>query len=769
MGRPSSAVAHRAPSDARTVARPDHPGERGRHRARGGGGGWRAGLVVAVVLAAWLVVGAFGGMAQGRLSEVQENDSAAFLPESAESTRAAELQRRFVPTTTLPALVVVEGRPDGSTLPADQLGVVQGFAAAVPALRVGETGQTIGDLLTGPVVAIPAEDGEAVLVSVPLDAQRATASTEDEENLVILVVETLRDAAGELGEEGLAAWVTGPAGSVADLVSAFGGIDGILLVVAVLVVLGILVVVYRSPILPFAVIFTALFGLTGASWVVYRLAADGALDLNGQSQGILFILVVGAATDYSLLLVARYREELTRRESVYEAMRVAWRRSLPPISASAGTVVAGLLCLLLSDLSSNASLGPVASIGIASAYLAALTLLPALLLIAGRRSRTFIFWPRIPRHVPQPGPTGPPLDDDALEPGASGLWHRLAGFVARRDRPVWVVTALVLLGLSALVPTFRAEGTSDSDVFLAEVESVAGQEVLGEHFDAGQAQPITVAVPEPDAEAVTDAVTDVPGVAGARLLTDGPEDGSPVVVDGWVLVEAVTDAAPDSREALTVVQEVRDAAHAVTDEALVGGVAAQRLDAQLTSVEDLKRIVPAVLAVIFVVLVLLLRSIVAPVVILLANLLSFGASIGVAAVVFNEVFRFPGSDPVVLLFAFVFLVALGIDYTIFLMTRVREEALVVGTRQGVRRGLAVTGGVITSAGIVLAATFGALSVLPILFLAQISFLVAFGVLLDATVVRSLLVPGLIHDLGRSSWWPWQRAIPAGRPDTRGTG
>lgn len=749
---PKQGAAHRA-------APPGHR-ERGRHRPEAAGALSRA-LVTLLVLVAWLVVGAFGGMAQGRLSEVQENDAAAFLPASAESTRAAELARGFVETTTLPALVVVEARPEGSPLAPEQLAAVQAFAQGLPALSVPGTGGTLGDLLTGPVAAVPASDGEAVLVPVPLDAERAAETTQDEENVVNLVVDVLRDATGSLAESGdLAAWVTGPAGSVADLVAAFGGIDGILLVVAVLVVLAILVLVYRSPLLPFAVIFTALFGLTAASLVVYHLAAGGTLDLNGQSQGILFILVVGAATDYSLLLVARYREELIRHESVYSAMRIAWRRSLAPISASAGTVVAGLLCLLLSDLSSNASLGPVAAIGIVSSYLAALTLLPALLLLAGRRSRA-VFWPR----VPHPLPAGSTVDAD-LEPGASGLWHRLAGFVARHDRAVWIGTAVVLLGLSALVPTFRAEGTSDSDVFLSEVESVTGQEVLARHFDAGQAQPITVVAPEADADAVLAAASAVDGVAGASLLTPSPEAGEPVVVEGRILANVVTTQAADSQEALTVAADVRDAVHGVSADAVVGGVAAQRLDAQETSVQDLQRIVPAVLAVILVVLVLLLRAIVVPVIILVANLLSFGASIGVAAVVFNYVLGFPGSDPAVILYAFVFLVALGIDYTIFLMTRVREESLVLGTRAGVQRGLAVTGGVITSAGIVLAATFGALSVLPILFLAQISFLVAFGVLLDTMVVRSLLVPGVVHDLGGRSWWPWQSRVPADAPTER---
>ena len=715
------------------------------------GRGALRGLIILAVLGIWLAIGALGGQAQGKLSDVQENDSASFLPEGAESTQAAALAAQFSDATTLPALVVVEAQPPGTALTPDQLAAVQQWAAGIPGLTVEGTDATIEEYLVGPVVPIPSEDGQAVLVALPLDAAAVTEVTEEEVRVVNAVVETLRDSAADAFEgTGLEAWVTGPAGAIADLVEAFAGIDGILLGVALLVVLLILILVYRSPSLPFAVIFTSLFGLTLASLAVYQLAANGAIDLNGQSQGILFILVVGAATDYALLLVARYREELHRHESVYVAMRAAWRASLAPISASAGTVIAGVLCLLLSDLSSNRGLGPVAAIGIASAYLAALTLLPALLLVAGRRSRA-VFWPRIPR------PAAPDAEPVEAKPG---LWERLAAFVARRDRIVWIVTAVVLLGFSAFLPTLRASGTNDADVFLTEVESVAGEDALAAHFDAGQVEPIVIVVPQAEAAAVVDAVTAVDGVTSAAVQPVAPGATEPLVVDGLVVVNAVTEAGSDTQAAVDVVRDVREVVHDTSADAVVGGAAAERLDLQDTAQRDLRIIVPTVLAVILVVLIMLLRAVVAPVLILLANVLSFGASLGVAALLFNNVFGFPGADPSVVLYAFVFLVALGIDYTIFLMTRVREESLKVGTRLGVQRGLAVTGGVITSAGIVLAATFGALAVIPLLFLAQISFIVAFGVLLDTLVVRSLLVPGLVHDIGRPTWWPWTRRIPA---------
>ena len=359
-------------------------------------------VAVAVVLVVWLGLGSVGGMAQGRLSQVQTNDAAAFLPSSAQSTRAAEAARDFVDTQTLPALVVL-APADGSDVTDAQLQAVARFAEQVPTLPVD--GGTWADHLTGPVVPVPSQDGAAILVPVPLDGEAAEQLVDDESLTDLLVTDLRTSLADDLGatpttagDVGLHAWVTGPAGFVSDLGTAFAGIDGLLLLVALGAVLLILVAVYRSPFLPLVVILTAVFALALAGLVVYELADAGVLVLNGQAQGILSILVVGAAVDYSLLLVARYREELRHAEHPADAMRVAWRQTLEPVAASAGTVVAGLLCLLLSDLASNRSLGPVAAIGIGAALLAALTFLPALLLVAGRRSRA-LFWPRAPRPV----------------------------------------------------------------------------------------------------------------------------------------------------------------------------------------------------------------------------------------------------------------------------------------------------------------------------------------------------------------------------------
>nr|WP_318244145.1 MMPL family transporter [Oerskovia rustica] len=738
------------------------------------------------MLGVWLAIGAIGGQAQGKLSTVQTNDSAAFLPSSAESTRAAEKAQAFVSDESLPALVVAVPTDGGAVTP-QQLETLQAVAADLPTLPLPGAGpddpQTVGDALTGDPVVVPSQDGEAAMIVASLDASQSSDLMADDERVNNAVVAEIRaELETALADSGLQAWVTGPAGFVADLVNAFGGIDTVLLLVALGAVLIILAIVYRSPILPFMVILTAVFALCLAGLVVYLLADAGTLTLNGQAQGILSILVVGAAVDYSLLVVARYREELRAVESPYTAVRRALRASIEPIAASAGTVIAGLLCLLLSDLASNRSLGPVGAVGIAAAFLGALTFLPALLVVGGKRSRG-IFWPRRPAYDPAaadeattaalaPAPaTGAPegvrdvalaaSHDVEVHVAGHGVWSRVASFVGRRDRAVWIVTALVLAGCAAFVPTFQAEGTSDSDVFLTQVDSVDGEQVLEDHFGGVGVQPAIVIAPEADLDAVLQAATATDGVASAAAVTEGgtggapgaPSQGPPLVVDGDVRVDVVTEDPSDTNAATQTVAALRDAVHEVSPDSLVGGASAERLDTQIAGDHDLRVIVPVVLVVILAILMLLLRSVLAPVLLMAANVLSFGAALGVSAIVFNHVLDFPGADPTVPLYAFCFLVALGVDYSIFLMTRVREESGIIGTRRGTLRALAVTGSVITSAGVVLAATFAALGVIPLLFLAQLAFIVAFGVLVDTLIVRSLLVPALVHDVGRAVWWP----------------
>jgi putative drug exporter of the RND superfamily len=390
-------------------------------------------------------------------------------------------------------------------------------------------------------------------------------------------------------------------------------------------------------------------------------------------------------------------------------------------------VVLGLLCLLFSDLRSNQGLGPVAAIGIAGALLASVTFLPAVLALVGRAA----FWPFMPHRGSE-------------APEHKGPWDRVARLVGARPRLIWVITTVVLLAGVAFVPQLKANGTAQTDVFLTEVDSVRGQDVLSAHFAGGSGSP-TVIIAKASATAQVTQAAKIDGVA--RVVPAGEKNG-------LVLLQAILDDPADSEAAVSTVERVRDAVHAVPGaDAKVGGPTAIQLDVQAASRHDRSLIIPIVLVVIFIVLSLLLRALFAPLLLIATVVLSFGATMGVSALVFNHLLDFPGADPAIPLFGFIFLVALGIDYNIFLMTRVREETLESDTRTGTLRGLAVTGGVITSAGVVLAATFAALSVIPVLFLAQIAFIVAFGVLLDTVVVRSLLVPALSVDLDRRIWWP----------------
>ena len=678
----------------------------------------RAMLPALIVLLGFFVVLPIAGNLSGKLTEVTENDQAAFLPDSAESTRSLALETQFTGTSDIPALVVWE-RAGGLT-PSDleavaeaasRMGAVEGIAA--PASE-----------------PIPSEDGEAVQVIVPLPGDNSAFET------LPGIVEDVTDAAEV---EGLPSYVTGPGGQFADFAAAFEGIDGRLLFTTVGVILVILLLIYRSPVfLP--VLVSAGLALIMAQAVVYLLAESDVLTVDGQSQGILSVLVLGASTDYALLLISRFKEELHREDSWTVAMRTALKGSVPAIIASGATVILGLLCLLLSDLNSNKSLGPVGAIGIAFAVLSMIVFLPALLMVAGR----YWFFPFVPRH-----------DNDVSHD--RGLWGGVARLVGRRARLVWVGTALALAGAALFTPQLDADGLTTAEQFTTDVDSVEGQQVLARHFPAGTGVPVSVIGPEPDSERLLDIVRDVEGVAGAALATDAPGGlpigGEPKVLDGLVQVQAILAVASDSPEAEQTVLRLRSAVDEVSTDVLVGGGTAVVYDIKQESARDNLVIIPAILVVIFLVLAALLRSILAPLLLVATVVLSFFATLGVCALVFDHVFGFAGADPSFPLFAFVFLVALGIDYNIFLMTRVREEAQRHGTRAGTLRGLAVTGGVITSAGVVLAATFSALGVLPLVPFAELGFAVAFGVLLDTLIVRSLLVPALVHELGDKVWWP----------------
>ncbi|WP_225651649.1 MMPL family transporter [Streptomyces pseudogriseolus] len=682
-------------------------------------------LVPFALLIVWLGVGGTLGPYAGKLGEVATNDQAAFLPQSAESTRVLDERKAFDQQETLPAIVVwtADGERISRARTAAATRAVAGLAG-----RPGVVGE--------PSPAFPSEDGEALQSVVQVEPDLGDGLAD--------VIDEVRETAGTV--DGTTAEVAGPAASQVDLSDAFAGIDGLLLGVALAAVLLILLLVYRSVLLPLVIILGSVFALGLACAIVYVLADHDVVRVDGQVQGILSILVIGAATDYALLLAARFREELAVRGDRFAAALAAVRRSFGAVTASAATVALGLLTLLASDLTNNRALGPVGAIGIVCSVLSALTFLPAALALLGRAA----YWP-----------TKPKASDATVE--GHRVWRRVAATVDRKPRRVWAGTALILAVFAAFSPSLSAKGTPLDEIFVNDAPSVAAQKTLGEHFPGGSGNPAVVLADADRLAEVTAAANRTEGVASAAPVSASgrPGGGEPLVVDGRVRVDATLEAAADSDAAKRAVQRLRDNVHGVPGaDALVGGYTAQQVDTQQTASDDRTLIVPIVLAVILLILVLLLRSVLVPVLLVATVALNFLATLGVSALVFEHLFGFSGTDASVPLYGFVFLVALGVDYNIFLMSRVREEALTHGTRQGVLRGLTTTGGVITSAGVVLAATFAALMVIPLAFLVQIAFIVAFGVLLDTLVVRSLLVPALVIDIGPKAWWPGSLSRPA---------
>ncbi|MGW6732516.1 MMPL family transporter [Streptomyces sp. NPDC055013] len=690
---------------------------------------WARWLIPLVLLLVWLGIGGTLGPYAGKLGEVATNDQAAFLPQSAESTKVLKAREAFDQSETLPAIVVWTA--DGERITAAQ----QTAATRAMGALAGEPG-----VVGRPSPALLSDDRRAIQAVVQLEPDLG----ED----LPLALDAVREAAQ--GVPGAAAQIAGPAASQADLSDAFAGIDGLLLGVALGAVLLILLLVYRSVLLPFLIILGSVFALGLACAVVYALAERDVVRVDGQVQGILSILVIGAATDYALLLAARFREELAVRGDRAAAATAAVRRSFGAITASAATVALGLLALLASDLTNNRALGPVGAIGIVCAVLSTLTFLPAVLALLGRTA----YWPSRPR----------PKAESAQ---GSRVWRTVATTVDGRPRRVWLVTALVLAVFAAFSPSLSSKGVPLDEIFVNDAPSVAAQQELGEHFPGGSGNPAVIITDADRTAEVTAAAEDTEGVAaaGAVSASGRPGAGEPLVVDGRVRIDATLEAAADSDTAKATVERLRANVHAVSGaDALVGGYTAQQYDTQQTAARDRTVIVPVVLAIILLILMLLLRSLLVPVLLVATVALNFLATLGVSALVFEHLLGFSGTDASVPLYGFVFLVALGVDYNIFLMSRVREEALVHGSRQGVLRGLTTTGGVITSAGVVLAATFAALMVIPLAFLVQIAFIVAFGVLLDTLVVRSLLVPALVIDIGRRAWWPSDLARRGPGPD-----
>ncbi|MEO6511054.1 MAG: MMPL family transporter [Nocardioides sp.] len=687
-----------------------------------------------IVLVAWIIIlGVSAGFA-GKLTDVQNNEASSWLPSSAESTQALEKLAPFQDQNDIPTIVVYDR---AGALTADDMSAINDQVAEIQA-----TDGVVGDVV-GP---IQSDDGVVAQTVVTYNFGKNGWND-------------LPDAADQLRDiaaiDGVSVHIAGAGGQAADSAEAFAGIDGTLLFASLGVVILILLITYRSPVLWFLPILSAVFALFTSEAVIYFLAKYADLTVNGQSQGILTVLVVGAGTDYALLLIARYREELRRHDDRHEAMAFALHRAAPAILASAGTVVVGMLCLTLAEMNSTAGLGPVNAIGVAITLLVMVTLLPALLVICGR----WIFWPKRPTFR-------------SHEPTSTGFWAKVGKAIAPRPRQVWVVTAIILgiacLGLFKL----DAHGLSTEDQYTQEFDSIVGQRVLADHGLVDTSNPIMVVASADQQQAVADAMSGVDGLS--------TPDTSVPAIGGVALVTATVDGDPASQPAFDAVERVRTAVHQVDGaDALVGGTSAIYLDIERASSHDNKVIIPVVLIVVMLILMLLLRAILSPIILMLTVVLSFGTALGISTLLFHTLFTrlfehgegFKHADASFPLFVFVFLVALGIDYNIFLMTRVREETQTRGTREGSLVALSATGGVITSAGLVLAATFAVLGTLPLVFLAEMGTAVALGVILDTIIVRSVLVTAINLDLGGKIWWPSKldrgevtRELPESRHD-----
>jgi RND superfamily putative drug exporter len=669
-------------------------------------GSWTKWLVVGF----WLVVVVVAFPLSNKLMGAEKNDASAWLPANAESTQVLDLQSHFQSPNIFPAVVVYD-RASGLTA-ADRA-----KAAADARSFAGLHGVGAGQV-AGP---IPSADGKAIqtIVSVNLGTQGWNGAATAAGSIRAI---TLSDA------DGLTSHITGPLGNAADSSKVFKGIDSTLLYATLAVVIVILLITYRSPVLWLLPVLSAGVALITAEAVVYLLAAHAGLTVNAQSAGILLVLVFGASTDYALLIVARYREELRRHDRRHAAMAEALRRAGPAIIASGSTVIVAMLTLSVAELNSTKSLGPVLAIGVAVGMLAMITLLPALLVIFPRG----VFWPYRPAY-------GSP------EPTTRGLWARVGWAIAPRPRLVWVTTAVALGVLALGLTGLKASGLTSAQSFRGHPDSVVGEAVLAAHFPAGAGQPVIVIGNQNAAAALRSAFAATPGIAGVT---------PPAARAGHAYLQGTLTSPPDSAAAYATIDRVRAAVHAVPGaDAKVGGNTAINLDVQRASAHDRNLIIPLILAVVFIILALLLRALVAPLILTATVVLSFAAALGVSAFFFTHVFNFGGADTSFPLFVFVFLVALGVDYNIFLMTRVREEASRRDARRGALTGLAATGGVITSAGFVLAGTFAVLATIPATFLAELGFAIAFGILLDTIIVRSVLVTALNLDLGRWMWWP----------------
>jgi RND superfamily putative drug exporter len=681
-----------------------------------------------VTLGVWFALGLAGLVARTQIADVTSAGQSSFLPANAESTRAVDLlQRDFKGGADVPVLVVFERNGGLTNADLNAIGRLGnglerlGLAGATPVLAPfsGQAKQPLGDIAriargVGPV----SRDGKAALIAMGIDA--------NDRGALVKGVTKIRAYLAAHRRAGLSSYVTGPGGMAADLERVADDAGRTLLFATLGLVLLLLLFVYRAPVLallPLLAVGTAYLTATG---IAYLLIRAGAITVNTEGTMLLLVLVFGAGTDYSLLLIHRYREELEAGREPATALPAALAASLRPIAASAGTVIAAMLVLLLADLESTHWLGPVLAIGIAVMLAAALTLLPAVLSLLGRRA----FWPA----------------RGSAEPGERRRrWARVAGLVRRRPRTIVVVVfaGLFALALGNLVDHGTigfGQGEAHS------TESSRGNEVLDEHFPPGLGSPLTAVVDLGEVEAALGGLDHLPSV---KLAVPIP----PSAASGVAAVAIVLRGNPYSGEAAGLVEGIRDKLRKVAPSALVGGIPAENYDVEQANSRDTKLIVPAVLLVVGAILVLVLRALAAPGYLMLTVVASFAATLGLVTFAFAELFGSSGLAFDLVLLAFIFLVALGVDYNIFLMTRAREVAVERGTRDGILIALEDTGGVVTGAGLILAGTFATLTLLPLEELVQIGATVAIGVLLDTFVVRALLVPAITHLCGERAWWP----------------
>ncbi len=630
------------------------------------------------------------------------------LPASAESARASAAQEDLPSADSTSALLVFSR--DGAKLTDADL-------EAVTAAGSDLADFSNADFMPPPTVS---DDGTAAIVVVPLDKVADVALQAER-------ADELRAAANADLPAGLTALLTGAEGFAVDISAVFEGADFTLLLTTVIVVAVLLLITDRSPwlwLVPLVVVGTA-DGL--ASIAATRVASLVGITLDASVTGILSVLVFGAGTNYALLLIARYRDELRLHEDRRDAMARALRGAGPAIIASGSTVTLALLTLSFAQLEGNRALGIACATGVVIAMLFALFVLPAALVLFGRG----LFWPYIPKF--------------GREGSADrGFWHRLGVLVSRKPVVVAIIGAMVLGGL-ALGTTQIKLGLSQTERFTSAPEAVVGQNVIADAFSAGSGSPAAVIT---NADYADQILTSAEGVPGVDSATVGETNGTITQVD------VVLDAAAETPEAFATIEALRVAVHDIDGaDALVGGLDSQALDVERAQTADRDLVIPLILALVLLVLILLLRAIVAPLLLLATVVASFFASLGLGWILFTTVLGFPAIDTNVVLFSFLFLVALGVDYNIFLVTRAREEALNHGTRTGMIRALASTGGVITSAGILLAAVFAVLGVLPLITLTQIGIIVCIGVLLDTLLVRTVIVPSLAFITGEKFWWP----------------